>query len=219
MKPRAQDSRQSEVAPESGKTTLDILKAMLREVASEDGAVNSSLEQGSVAQSAPRWKSRSKKGPTAPMKPRAQDSRQSEVAPESGGTTLDRLTAILREQTPDIIPSLEKGSVARGDPTERPNDILGATDRKTLEVRKLNVLRSLLARERSELSQDGAVNSSLEQGSVARSAPTEAPNQELGAVMNEKTPRFPFEVRKNNRAFVLSHQIPLCFFLYPNPLE
>ncbi|KAJ7658236.1 hypothetical protein DFH06DRAFT_1196406 [Mycena polygramma] len=51
--PRAQDSRQSQVEPEIGQTTLDILRAMLREARSEDGAVNSSLEKGSVARSAP----------------------------------------------------------------------------------------------------------------------------------------------------------------------
>ncbi|KAJ7663736.1 hypothetical protein DFH06DRAFT_1188446, partial [Mycena polygramma] len=77
---------------------------------------------------------------------RAQDSRQSQVEPEIGQTTLDILRAMLRE--------------AR--------------------------------------SEDGAVNSSLEQGSVARSAPTERPNHELGAVMNEKTPRFPFKRSKSS---------------------
>ncbi|KAJ7612860.1 hypothetical protein DFH06DRAFT_1243189 [Mycena polygramma] len=85
-----------------------------------------------LAEPTKRWKSRSKKGSVAP---RAQDSRQSQVEPEIGQTTLDILRAMLRE--------------AR--------------------------------------SEDGSVNSSLEKGSVARSAPTEGPHHELGAVM--KTPR------------------------------
>ncbi|KAJ7620911.1 hypothetical protein DFH06DRAFT_1233446 [Mycena polygramma] len=43
-----------------------------------------------------RWKSSSKKGSVAPIKPRAQDSRQ-QVEPESPQTTLDRLRATIKE--------------------------------------------------------------------------------------------------------------------------
>ncbi|KAJ7620914.1 hypothetical protein DFH06DRAFT_1233470 [Mycena polygramma] len=98
-----------------------------------------------LAEPTKRWKSRSKKGSVAP---RAQDSRQSQVEPEIGQTTLDILRAMLRE--------------AR--------------------------------------SEDGAVNSSPGKGSVARSAPTEGPHHELGAVMDEKTPRSEFAKIKRSKS-------------------